>query len=197
MLPGELDDSQSDVSADSLAPNEELTTVPHQPSSSNKEKSSKKKLPSNLLKEIRQKAGDNKEETSMADQLGKAMEQIKLRNLSNSSKSSATRVKVNIIPTNKCPASLNFDLHRFHLRENVVSLPDMSSANELQTPEDLSFVGLKDIMSVEKSATIRSHKSGTVRGVRNRVRAGITTYLQGKTFKVSGILRLFTGTTTR
>lgn len=51
------------------------------------------------------------------------------------------------------------------------------------TDDDLSFVGIKDILSVEKAGTIRSVK-GTVRGVRNRVRAGITTYLQGKTSKV-------------
>ena len=51
------------------------------------------------------------------------------------------------------------------------------------TDDDLSFVGIRDILSVEKAGTIRSVK-GTVRGVRNRVRAGITTYLQGKTSKV-------------
>jgi hypothetical protein len=65
-----------------------------------------------------------------------------------------------------------------------------NNQNQPESPiDDLSFVGLKDILNVEKSGqTIRSHKSGTVRGVRNRVRAGITTFLQGKTFKVSGIV---------
>jgi hypothetical protein len=63
---------------------------------------------------------------------------------------------------------------------------NINNSSQPESPiDDLSFVGLKDILNVEKSGqTIRSHKSGTVRGVRNRVRAGITTFLQGKTFKV-------------
>jgi hypothetical protein len=95
--------------------------------------------------------------------------------------------------------SLDADLFsRFYMHENL-SLPNeegTNNSNSLNSPatspsalpsasDDLSFVGLKDILSVEKGNTIRSHKSGTVRGVRNRVRAGITTFLQAKTFKVS------------
>jgi len=165
----------------------------------------KKTLPSSLLKEIRLKAGqpDGDEEDGggpAVKDLGKAVDQLKLAPGNNNNKMSnkAARVKVNIIPANNksIPASLDFELYRFHLRENVVSLPDLNNcssnnANNEQNMsavgEDLSFVGLKDIMNLDKSATIRSHKSGTVRGVRNRVRAGITTYLQGKTFKVSSI----------
>ena len=84
---------------------------------------------------------------------------------------------------------------RFHMCENIEidSIKNKKNSNnnnnnnQPESPiDDLSFVGLKDILNVDKSGqTIRSHKSGTVRGVRNRVRAGITTFLQGKTFKVS------------
>ena len=195
------EDSQSDVSADSLA--SEVSS-----NSSLNDKPViiiKKTLPSSLLKEIRLKAGqpDGDEEDGggpAVKDLGKAVDQLKLAPNNNNNKMSnkAARVKVNIIPANNksIPASLDFELYRFHLRENVVSLPDLNNcssnnANNEQNMsavgEDLSFVGLKDIMNLDKSATIRSHKSGTVRGVRNRVRAGITTYLQGKTFKVSSI----------
>lgn len=188
------EDSQSDVSADSLA-----SEVSSSSSSSLNDKPViiiKKTLPSSLLKEIRLKAGQPDEgEAPAVNELGKAVDQLKLAPTGNNNKMSnkAARVKVNIIPANNksIPASLDFELYRFHLRENVVSLPDLnncsSNTNNEQNPvgEDLSFVGLKDIMNLDKSATIRSHKSGTVRGVRNRVRAGITTYLQGKTFKVS------------
>ena len=78
------------------------------------------------------------------------------------------------------------DLYCFHLREyGGVAAP---SAAPITGEADLSFVGHKDILNYgddyDKNRTIRSHK-GTVRGVRNRVRAGITTYLQGKPFKVS------------
>lgn len=73
------------------------------------------------------------------------------------------------------------ELYRFHLRENQSSMDDSNGV----TDDDLSFVGIRDILSVEKGGTIRSVK-GTVRGVRNRVRAGITTYLQGKTSKSYG-----------
>lgn len=78
------------------------------------------------------------------------------------------------------------DLYCFHLREYGGGAAP--SAAPITGEADLSFVGHKDILNYgddyDKNRTIRSHK-GTVRGVRNRVRAGITTYLQGKPFKVS------------
>lgn len=43
--------------------------------------------------------------------------------------------------------------------------------------EDETFAGYKDLLGGGQPATIRSAK-GTVRGVRNRVRAGIATFLQ-------------------
>lgn len=191
-LTGE-EDSHSDVSGDSLASEAGSNSI-ITPDGNNRHVSPvKKALPSSLLKEIRikgqqQQKSDNDGHQKAVKELSKAVEsQLKVANTRNN-KTSSRHVK-HAIPTNICPnPSLDFEFYRFHLRENVVSLPDMTGCNssdhQLGGSEDLSFVGLKDILSLEKSATIRSHKSGTVRGVRNRVRAGITTYLQGKTFKV-------------
>lgn len=54
--------------------------------------------------------------------------------------------------------------------------------------EDETFAGYKDLLGGDNTSTIKSAK-GTVRGVRNRVRAGIATFLQiNSTEKVSYML---------
>jgi hypothetical protein len=74
------------------------------------------------------------------------------------------------------PGSLD-DLLGFHLRK--------CDEQHKSTADDPSFVGHKDLLSDDNNnITIRSHK-GTVRVVRNRVRAGIITFLPGKPLKVS------------
>ncbi|KAI9557543.1 hypothetical protein GHT06_017371 [Daphnia sinensis] len=200
-----LDDSQSDVSADSLALNDDAHTdltslassIEVSPATARK---TAKALPSNLLSEIRTKAVKlhHYQQPQSVKELGKALDtQLKLqRSKSSSVPPSRSRSLVLPIPLAAAPSS--FDpadayYQRFHMCEYVdVSANSKNNNNNNnnngQQPEspvdDLSFVGLKDILNVEKSGqTIRSHKSGTVRGVRNRVRAGITTFLQGKTFK--------------
>lgn len=60
----------------------------------------------------------------------------------------------------------------FHLNENKVEEEKVSE----KIVEDETFAGYKDFLS-DGSSTIRSAK-GTVRGVKNRVRAGIATFLQ-------------------
>ncbi|KAK4016690.1 hypothetical protein OUZ56_031653 [Daphnia magna] len=203
-----LDDSQSDVSADSLALHDDAQTdltslassIEVSPATARK---TAKALPSNLLTEIRTKAVKlhHYQQPQSVKELGKVLDtQLKLqRSKSSSVPPSRSRSLVLPIPQPLAAAPSSFDpadayYQRFHMCEYV----DIGSAknnnnnnnnnNSQQHPEspvdDLSFVGLKDILNVEKSGqTIRSHKSGTVRGVRNRVRAGITTFLQGKTFK--------------
>lgn len=60
--------------------------------------------------------------------------------------------------------------YKFHLNEHV------SEDNVPKVVEDETFAGYKDLLG-DGAATIRSAK-GTVRGVKNRVRAGIATFLQ-------------------
>lgn len=67
--------------------------------------------------------------------------------------------------------------YKFHLNEHLIDPEnDLPSVNK-HTEEDESFAGYKDILGGDGSSTIRSAK-GTVRGVKNRVRAGIATFLQ-------------------
>ena len=212
-----LDDSQSDVSADSLALNDDAQTdltslasvnsscdVVSSPVTSRKQQA----LPNNLLTEIRTKAVKlhHYQQPQSVKELGKALDsQLKLqRSKSSSVPPSRSRSLILAIPspqqqqTTTAPSSfdpLDGYYQRFHMCEYIEidsknnNSNNNNNQNQPESPiDDLSFVGLKDILNVEKSGqTIRSHKSGTVRGVRNRVRAGITTFLQGKTFKVSGI----------
>lgn len=79
--------------------------------------------------------------------------------------------------------SLIFDtdsFYDFHLNENVVE-----EVVKVKKLSDESFAGYKDLLEGEGTSTIRSAK-GTIRGVKNRVRAGIATFLQiNSTIKVS------------
>lgn len=63
--------------------------------------------------------------------------------------------------------------YNFHLNEHVSE--DISNKPKTVV-EDETFAGYKDILG-DSASTIRSAK-GTVRGVKNRVRAGIATFLQ-------------------
>lgn len=78
--------------------------------------------------------------------------------------------------------------YSFHMNENVFDEVDATAvAATAAGPTDDTFAGCK---SAAASDTIRSAK-GTIRGVKNRVRAGIATFLQPKTNKVSTVLSLF------
>nr|CAH7763730.1 unnamed protein product [Callosobruchus chinensis] len=68
------------------------------------------------------------------------------------------------------------DTYQFHLNEKA----DITESNRLDAiVEDETFAGYKDLLGMgsDGTSTIRSAK-GTVRGVKNRVRAGIATFLQ-------------------
>lgn len=227
----DLDDSQSDVSADSLALTDDgqySTDLTSLASSSNESSSisptaaRKQSLPTNLLMEIRTKAANKLQPSSKQQlqqqqlpsikELGKAFDaQMKVRK-SSSVPAPRSRNVILTIPTvitqpSSSTSYSSFDLlqdpasqhqQRFHMCEylDVAQHSGTGGGDKINHPDspvdDLSFVGLKDILNVEKCGqTIRSHKSGTVRGVRNRVRAGITTFLQGKTLKVSFLFTNF------
>ncbi|XP_069696984.1 uncharacterized protein [Periplaneta americana] len=73
----------------------------------------------------------------------------------------------------------SFDTDRFytfHLNEHVTDSKDTVEEKRIENEE--TFAGYRDLLQgKESSSTIRSAK-GTVRGVKNRVRAGIATFLQ-------------------
>jgi glutaredoxin domain-containing cysteine-rich protein 1 len=72
-----------------------------------------------------------------------------------------------------------FDTDRFytfHLNEHLADIKDTVQGGDADNEE--TFAGYRDLLQgKESSSTIRSAK-GTVRGVKNRVRAGIATFLQ-------------------
>jgi glutaredoxin domain-containing cysteine-rich protein 1 len=72
----------------------------------------------------------------------------------------------------------NFDtdrFYKFHLNEHASDSKDTVDGNDIENEE--TFAGYRDLLQgKESSSTIRSSK-GTVRGVKNRVRAGIATFL--------------------
>ncbi|KFB42565.1 hypothetical protein ZHAS_00010279 [Anopheles sinensis] len=69
--------------------------------------------------------------------------------------------------------------YKFHIHEHVLDGAPGGTSSPETTPsvvdDDESFAGLKDLSN--GTSTIRSNK-GTVRGVKNRVRNGIATFLQ-------------------
>lgn len=76
----------------------------------------------------------------------------------------------------------------FHLNEN--NFNDVKPGQKVNDDDD-SFAGIKSLTEKNTpSATIRSAK-GTVRGVKNRVRAGIATFLNNNSTKVNKICRLY------
>lgn len=65
------------------------------------------------------------------------------------------------------------NFYKYHINENLsYELNDFKMTHD---ESDESFAGLKDLRS--RSSTIRS-KNGTIRGIKNRVRSGISTFLQ-------------------
>ncbi|XP_076274019.1 glutaredoxin domain-containing cysteine-rich protein CG12206-like [Rhynchophorus ferrugineus] len=79
---------------------------------------------------------------------------------------------------------LNSDMFfDFHLNEKNSEKDAVSNRSVI---EDETFAGFKDLINGSNASTIRSSK-GTVRGVKNRVRAGIATFLQinssGRSYK--------------
>lgn len=65
----------------------------------------------------------------------------------------------------------------FHLNERVDNVKSHERDQFNRTKDDDSFAGYRDITASNVASTIRSSK-GTIRGVKNRVRNGIATFLQ-------------------
>lgn len=82
-----------------------------------------------------------------------------------------------------CYSSHYFDTDKFydfHLNEKQFDVPVKSvsvAKSGSEVPEVEFFAGVKDFKTEDAVSTIRSSK-GTIRGVKNRVRAGIATFLQ-------------------
>lgn len=85
------------------------------------------------------------------------------------------------VTTNKiCAMEIDTDkFYKFHLFENREEVNVDKNVND-----DETFAGVKDYLNREKPAAITSAK-GTIRGVKNRVKAGIATFLQMQENKVS------------
>lgn len=65
----------------------------------------------------------------------------------------------------------------FHLNECVPNTEAISANAAAESVKDDSFAGYRDVRQQQMASTIRSSK-GTIRGVKNRVRNGIATFLQ-------------------
>jgi hypothetical protein len=78
--------------------------------------------------------------------------------------------------------------YKFHLNEHVSDVKDTKHGDDIENEE--TFAGYRDLLQgKESSSTIKSAK-GTIRGVKNRVRAGIATFLQLHDTKVGNVYSL-------
>lgn len=85
----------------------------------------------------------------------------------------------------------NDKYYKFHINESVTEEEAIEArAQQAILREDDTFAGYKDISARVPTSTIRSSK-GTIRGVKNRVRNGIATFLQMQqtNVKVSALSR--------
>ncbi|CAK1542687.1 unnamed protein product [Leptosia nina] len=94
------------------------------------------------------------------------------------------RKKTDNMKDQMCYSSHYFDTDKyydFHLNEKQFDDAPVKSVSVKSECPDLTdveyFAGIKDFKSEEAPSTIKSSK-GTIRGVKNRVRAGIATFLQ-------------------
>jgi len=78
--------------------------------------------------------------------------------------------------------------YKFHLNEHVTDGKDTSHGDDIENEE--TFAGYRDLLQGKgSSSTIKSAK-GTIRGVKNRVRAGIATFLLAHDTKVGHLYSL-------
>lgn len=170
----DTDDDESNISCDSLNSGKISPVNIHTVVSSESDKSSY--LPQMLLQDIRQR---NKK-LSPADPPPVIIE-----------KSYEERKKEE--REEKIEKKFTADMfYNFHINEHVNNVKPQTVV------EDETFAGFKDMLN-GGAATIRSAK-GTVRGVKNRVRAGIATFLQihstGKNYKEKEAGKVVVYTTT-
>lgn len=135
-------------------------------------------LPDSLLRDIR----DRSTKLSASELITMTKSEQNGSDINN--KSIYSRVKLKMGPTSAqdiCAQDTNKNskiyendkFYKFHINESVLNVIDEMSPQNVQADE--SFAGYKDMNS--RTSTIRSSK-GTVRGVKNRVRNGIATFLQ-------------------
>jgi len=66
--------------------------------------------------------------------------------------------------------------YKFHLNEHVSDSKDTKHGDDIENEE--TFAGYRDLLQGKDSASTIKSAKGTIRGVKNRVRAGIATFLQ-------------------
>lgn len=136
-------------------------------------------LPDSLLRDIR----DRSSKHSASDLI--TMTKSEQNDSDNNNKNLYTRVKIKTGTKSAQDICIDDDtykmakiyendkFYKFHINESVLNVIDEISPQNIHADE--SFAGYKDINS--RTSTICSSK-GTVRGVKNRVRNGIATFLQ-------------------
>lgn len=157
-------------------------------------------LPHSLLRDIRDRSTNHRlssgESDESASQVSELSENAYTSNYAVSSTSSSSSDERNDSPNNDSAHQLqryadkmvvaknlaatgttagyeNDKYYNFHMNEYVLDIIKDDAANKFR--DDDTFAGYKDIEN--GTSTIRSSK-GTVRGVKNRVRNGIATFLQ-------------------
>ncbi|KAK9681231.1 Glutaredoxin [Popillia japonica] len=176
-------DNDSNISCDSLNSGD-LQTDAKDPKSKNKLSAF---LPQRLLRDIRDRSGKQTQspETIKQDDEDIDNEMSKLaklmlpkvvidQNSYQSRKQKEEQERQSKLFANMLHNPDQF--YNFHLNEHLTDETNCADV-PIKKIEDESFAGLKNVIGCEDSKTIRSAK-GTVRGVKNRVRAGIATFLQ-------------------
>jgi len=101
-----------------------------------------------------------------------------------------TTEKQNVSSSKVIKSGEKFDtdrFYKFHLNEHVTEDKDTNHGDDI---ENETFAGYRDLLQgKDSSSTIKSAK-GTIRGVKNRVRAGIATFLQQHDTKVGHLYSL-------
>lgn len=157
-------------------------------------------LPDSLLRDIRdrknssdtdissnsEKYSVNSEKFTTFAEIDKLSEKLESNvTFKNSVKNSLVDIKPMVTDLQETPPSTpkfeNDKFYNFHINEHKNGLLDR--ADKI----DETFAGYKDVHNVSATSTIRSNK-GTVRGVKNRVRNGIATFLQMQSNMKVGLL---------
>ncbi|KAI4463950.1 hypothetical protein MML48_4g00016584 [Holotrichia oblita] len=187
-------DNDSNISCDSLNSGD-LQTDTKDPKSKNKLSAF---LPQRLLRDIRDRSGKQtqspetikQDEEDIDDDVSKLAKIMLPKVVIDQNSYQSRKQKEELDRQSKLFANMlhNPDqFYNFHLNEHLIDETDCANV-PIKKVDDESFAGLKNVIGCEDSKTIRSAK-GTVRGVKNRVRAGIATFLQiNSTVKVSPVI---------
>ncbi|XP_030381990.1 glutaredoxin domain-containing cysteine-rich protein CG31559, partial [Scaptodrosophila lebanonensis] len=161
-------------------------------------------LPDSLLRDIRDKRDQDQRPATTLDSNNSSLDSVVDGDGDDDDGMGAAEDYVKIVKMNGRPMKYEADqYYTFHVNEhaNFRSFGNNTTSNQLSPDYDTyslqsggggggaedAFVGYKDVHNCSQPSTIRSSK-GTVRGVKNRVRNGVATFLQlqqpnGKNYK--------------